>query len=128
MIYDHHSIQQAKMVAKYEPDFIFDSSSSTSTRLCDIDVSSIVDITDGGCHGCINTAPNDAAAAVSVSLLRRCGVLVQLGMPAVKGADGTNRGVQISPFDIVARGVTVKGSLVGTRLDLKEVNNIFPLA
>lgn len=75
-------------------------------------IENIVDYTEGGSHGVLCLAASIKAIESTLGLLRRCGTLVMVGLP--KG------NISIDVCDIVLRGLTIKGSLVGTREDLKE--------
>ncbi|MNX78153.1 alcohol dehydrogenase [compost metagenome] len=66
----------------------------------------------GGMHGVLVTAPSPIAFNQGLSALRRKGVLSLNGLPA--GA------FDLSIFDTVINGTTIKGSIVGTRKDMEE--------
>lgn len=66
----------------------------------------------GGMHGVLVTAPSPIAFKQGLSALRRKGVLSLNGLPA-----GT---FDLSIFDTVLNGTTIKGSIVGTRKDMEE--------
>lgn len=66
----------------------------------------------GGMHGVLVTAPSPIAFNQGLSALRRKGVLSLNGLPA-----GT---FDLSIFDTVLNGTTIKGSIVGTRKDMQE--------
>ncbi|WP_405953764.1 alcohol dehydrogenase AdhP [Streptomyces phaeochromogenes] len=68
----------------------------------------------GGAHTALVCAVNEAAFAAAYSGLRRGGKLVMVALPA----GGT---IQLPIFDTVLKGVSVIGSIVGTRQDLDEV-------
>lgn len=72
----------------------------------------IVQYTNGGSHGVLCLAASTSAIESAVGFLRRCGTLVMIALPKGK--------IALDVCDIVLRGLTVKGSLVGTRADLKE--------
>lgn len=65
-----------------------------------------------GCHGVLVTAVSPKAFEQAVSIVRRGGTMVLNGLPPGK--------FDLSIFDMVLEGITVRGSIVGTRLDLKE--------
>ena len=66
----------------------------------------------GGAHGVLVTAVHPSAFGQAIGMARRGGTIVFLGLPA---------GDFPAPiFDIVLKGLTVRGSIVGTRQDLKE--------
>ena len=66
----------------------------------------------GGAHGVLITAPSKPAFAQGTGMLRRGGTCVLNGLPAGD--------FPLAIFDVVFRCLTVRGSLVGTRSDLKE--------
>ncbi|HZX36940.1 MAG TPA: alcohol dehydrogenase AdhP [Streptomyces sp.] len=68
----------------------------------------------GGAHIVLACAVNDAAFEAAYGGLRRGGKLVMVALPA----DGT---VRLPIFDTVLKGISVIGSIVGTRQDLAEV-------
>lgn len=66
----------------------------------------------GGMHGVLVTAPSTIAFSQALSTLRRKGVLSLNGLPAGR--------FDLSIFDTVLNGTTVRGSIVGTRKDMQE--------
>ena len=66
----------------------------------------------GGAQGVLITAVSKAAFAQGTGMLRRGGTCVLNGLPPGD--------FPLSIFDVVFRCITVRGSLVGTRADLKE--------
>ncbi len=66
----------------------------------------------GGAHGVLITAVSKAAFAQGTGMLRRGGTCVLNGLPPTD--------FPLSIFDVVFRCLTVRGSLVGTREDMKE--------
>ena len=72
--------------------------------------------TGEGCHGVLVTAVSPKAFEQAVSIVRRGGTMVLNGLPPGK--------FDLSIFDMVLDGITVRGSIVGTRLDLKEALDI----
>lgn len=72
--------------------------------------------TGEGCHGVLVTAVSPKAFEQAVSIIRRGGTMVLNGLPPGK--------FDLSIFDMVLDGITVRGSIVGTRLDLKEALDI----
>ena len=66
----------------------------------------------GGMHGMLVTAPSTNAFNQALGALRRQGVLSLNGLPA-----GT---FDLSIFDTVINGTTIRGSIVGTRKDMEE--------
>jgi propanol-preferring alcohol dehydrogenase len=66
----------------------------------------------GGAHGVLITAVSKGAFAQGTGMLRRGGTCVLNGLPPGD--------FPLSIFDVVFRCITIRGSLVGTRADLKE--------
>ena len=66
----------------------------------------------GGAHGVLVTAVSPKAFEQAIGTLRRGGTMVLNGLPP-----GT---FDLSIFDMVLDGITVRGSIVGTRKDLQE--------
>jgi propanol-preferring alcohol dehydrogenase len=77
-----------------------------------VDVTKAVTEAIGGAHGVLITAVSKAAFAQGTGMLRRGGTCVLNGLPPGD--------FPLSIFDVVFRCLTVRGSLVGTRSDLKE--------
>ncbi|PWQ93786.1 alcohol dehydrogenase AdhP [Leucothrix arctica] len=69
-------------------------------------------LTDGGAHGVLITAPSLPAFEQGVSMTRKHGTCVLVGLPP---------GEFPTPlFDVVANCITVRGSFVGNRKDMAE--------
>lgn len=69
-------------------------------------------VTDGGAHGVLITAPSLIAFRQGVGMTRKFGTCVLVGLPA---------GEFPTPlFDVVANCITIRGSFVGSRLDMAE--------
>ena len=66
----------------------------------------------GGAHGVLVTAVSLIAFKQALGMLRRGGTCVLNGLPPGE--------FPVSIFDVVLNGHTVRGSIVGTRLDLEE--------
>jgi propanol-preferring alcohol dehydrogenase len=66
----------------------------------------------GGAHGVLVTAPSQPAFVQGVGMLRRGGTLALVGLPP------GDFGLPI--FEVVLTRKTIRGSIVGTRLDLAE--------
>lgn len=66
----------------------------------------------GGAHGVLVTAVSTSSFAQAVAMLRRKGTVSLVGLPPGD--------FKLSIFDIVLNRKTVRGSIVGTRLDLEE--------
>jgi propanol-preferring alcohol dehydrogenase len=66
----------------------------------------------GGAHGALVTAVSPPAFAQAIGMLRRGGTCALVGLPP---------GEFPTPiFDVVLKGLTIRGSIVGTRKDLEE--------
>lgn len=68
----------------------------------------------GGAHAVVATAASPSAIETAFASLRRNGRLVLVGLPA-------DNDITIPVFQTVLGGVSIIGSIVGTRLDLAEV-------
>jgi len=66
----------------------------------------------GGAHGVLVTAVSTIAFKQAIGMMRRGGTCVLNGLPPGE--------FPVSIFDLVLNGQTVRGSIVGTRLDLEE--------
>jgi propanol-preferring alcohol dehydrogenase len=66
----------------------------------------------GGAHGVLVTAVSTVAFKQAVGMLRRGGTCVLNGLPPGE--------FPVSIFDVVLNRYTIRGSIVGTRLDLEE--------
>jgi propanol-preferring alcohol dehydrogenase len=74
-------------------------------------VNKIVSLT-GGAHGVVVTANSAKAYDQAVRMLRRGGTCIVIGI--------SSEPITLNPFDLVIKGLTVRGSLIGTRQDLRE--------
>ncbi len=68
--------------------------------------------TRGGAHGVLITAPSLAAFKQGVGMTRKRGTCVLVGLPPGE--------FPVPLFDVVANCITIRGSFVGTRLDMAE--------
>jgi len=68
--------------------------------------------TGGGAHGVLITAPSLAAFKQGVAMTRKCGTCVLVGLPPGE--------FPVALFDLVVDCITIRGSFVGTRLDMAE--------
>jgi propanol-preferring alcohol dehydrogenase len=75
-------------------------------------VNKIVRHTGGGAHGVLATAPAAKALEQSVRMLRRGGTCILIGIP--------KEPLPLNVFDMVIKGLNVRGSLIGSRNDLRE--------
>src|SRR6202051_2970689 len=66
----------------------------------------------GGAHGVLVTAVSTIAFKQAIGMLRRGATCVLNGLPPGE--------FPVSIFDLVLNGYTIRGSIVGTRLDLEE--------
>ncbi len=66
----------------------------------------------GGAQGVLVTAVSPKAFEQAIGLVRRGGTIVFNGLPPGD--------FPVSIFNVVLNGITIRGSIVGTRLDLKE--------
>ena len=66
----------------------------------------------GGGHGVLVTAVSPKAFEQALGMVRRGGTVSLVGLPP--------GGFPLPIFDVVLNGITVRGSIVGTRLDLQE--------
>ena len=66
----------------------------------------------GGAHGALVTAVSPRAFEQATGMLRRGGTMVLVGLPPGS--------FPLDIFGMVLNGITVRGSIVGTRLDLAE--------
>lgn len=71
----------------------------------------------GGAHAALVTAVSEKTFPQALSMLRRGGTVSLVGLPPGD--------FPLSIFDTVLRGLTVRGSIVGTRLDMLEAVDFF---
>lgn len=77
------------------------------------DMSSFINqITEGGSHGVVIFATHASAFKVSQDICRRKGVIVCVAIPSGN--------FEVSIVDIVLKRITLRGSIVGTREDMRE--------
>lgn len=80
-------------------------------------VTAVQECTGGGAHGVLVTAVHPQAFGQAINMARRGGTIVFNGLPP---------GEFPAPiFDIVLKGLTIRGSLVGTRQDLVEALDFY---
>jgi len=72
--------------------------------------------TNGGAHGILVTAVSTDAFKQAVAMLRRRGTMALVGLPPGS--------FSLSIFDLVLNRKTIRGSIVGTRMDLQECLDI----
>ena len=81
------------------------------------DVVAEVQNATGGVHGVLVTAVHPEAFGQAIGLARRGGTIVFVGLPPGD--------FPASIFDIVLKGLTIRGSIVGTRQDMVEAIDFF---
>jgi propanol-preferring alcohol dehydrogenase len=77
----------------------------------------IAELTGGGVHGALVTAVNAHAFPQAVGALRRGGTVTLVGLPPEQ--------FPLDIFTTVLFGLTVRGSIVGTRKDMEEALDFF---
>jgi len=75
-------------------------------------IASLIKETEGGTHGVLITAPSLPAFRQGVAMTRKRGTCVLVGIPPGD--------FPVPLFDVVANCITVRGSFVGTRRDMRE--------
>ncbi|UYY80780.1 alcohol dehydrogenase AdhP [Arthrobacter sp. YA7-1] len=81
------------------------------------DPAEVIQRDTGGCHGVLVTAVHPSAFGQAIGMARRGGTIVFNGLPP---------GDFPAPiFEIVLKGLTVRGSIVGTRQDLEEALDFY---
>ncbi|MDP9694252.1 UNVERIFIED_ORG: propanol-preferring alcohol dehydrogenase [Arthrobacter globiformis] len=81
------------------------------------DPAEVIQQKTGGCHGVLVTAVHPSAFGQAIGMARRGGTIVFNGLPP---------GDFPAPiFEIVLKGLTVRGSIVGTRQDLEEALDFY---
>lgn len=78
----------------------------------DTDPAAAVQEQVGGAHAVLVTAVHEQAFGQAIGMSRRGGTIVFNGLPPGK--------FDVSVFDVVLNGLTVRGSIVGTRQDMVE--------
>jgi propanol-preferring alcohol dehydrogenase len=72
----------------------------------------VIEATHGGAHGVLVTAVSPPAFSQAIAFARSKGTITLVGLPP--------GGFQTPIFDVVLKGLTIRGSIVGTRKDLQE--------
>ncbi|MEN5015453.1 alcohol dehydrogenase AdhP [Erwinia sp. Eh17-17] len=85
---------------------------SVTANALHVDPATVFKEAFGGAHGVLVTAVSPKAFEQATGTLRRGGTMVLNGLPPGK--------FDLSIFDMVLDGITVRGSIVGTRKDLQE--------
>jgi propanol-preferring alcohol dehydrogenase len=85
---------------------------SVTANALNVDPATVFKEAFGGAHGVLVTAVSPKAFEQATGTLRRGGTMVLNGLPPGK--------FDLSIFDMVLDGITVRGSIVGTRKDLQE--------
>ncbi|AET41217.1 alcohol dehydrogenase ADH3 Ecym_7391 [Eremothecium cymbalariae DBVPG len=81
-------------------------------------VADIQEATNGGPHGAVNVSVSEAAIVQSVKYIRPTGTVVLVGLPA-------NSYVNSEIFSHVIKSISIKGSYVGNRADMREAIDFF---
>ncbi|MCX2712310.1 alcohol dehydrogenase AdhP [Mycolicibacterium sp. J2] len=81
------------------------------------DVVAEVQKATGGVHGVLVTAVHPQAFGQAIGLARRGGTIVFVGLPPGE--------FPVPIFDIVLKGLTIRGSIVGTRQDMAEALDFY---
>jgi propanol-preferring alcohol dehydrogenase len=69
-------------------------------------------LTDGGSHGVLCLAPTISAIETSIDVCRRGGTVVLIGL--------CEKNFDFPVINVILKGITVRGSIVGTRRDMQE--------
>ncbi|WP_026927457.1 alcohol dehydrogenase AdhP [Granulicoccus phenolivorans] len=81
------------------------------------DPAAAIQAATGGAHGVLVTAVHPAAFGQAIGMVRRGGTIVFNGLPP---------GEFPAPiFDVVLKGITIRGSIVGTRQDMVEALDFY---
>uniref|UniRef100_A0AC34RQ64 Enoyl reductase (ER) domain-containing protein n=1 Tax=Panagrolaimus sp. JU765 TaxID=591449 RepID=A0AC34RQ64_9BILA len=78
----------------------------------------IIKYTNGGAHGAINIANSTKAIENMFNYVRKSGTIVLVGLPR-------DPFLQVNVKLIVAKGINIKGSVLGNRKDMDEVIEFF---
>lgn len=104
------SDDKLELAKKHGAEFTVNAATTDPTK-------AVQEFTDGGAHGILVTAVHPAAFGQAIGMARKGGTIVFNGLPP---------GDFPAPiFDIVFNGLTVRGSLVGTRQDLEEALDFY---
>lgn len=90
---------------------------AVNARTSDDPAAELQRLTGGGVHGALVTAVNAHAFPQAVGALRRGGTVALVGLPPEQ--------FPLDIFTTVLRGLTVRGSIVGTRKDMAEAVDFF---
>jgi propanol-preferring alcohol dehydrogenase len=90
---------------------------TVNARTTDDPAAELQSRTGGGVHGALVTAVNAHAFPQAVGALRRGGTVSLVGLPP--------RQFPLDIFTTVLFGLTVRGSIVGTRRDMQEALDFF---
>ncbi|MBV7411592.1 alcohol dehydrogenase AdhP [Dermabacteraceae bacterium P13077] len=71
----------------------------------------------GGAHGVLVTAVHPQAFSQAIGMARRGGTIVFIGLPPGES--------EVSIFEVVLKGLTIRGSIVGTRQDMVEAVDFY---
>lgn len=78
----------------------------------EVDPANEINLLTGGMHGVLVTAVSPSAFTQAIGMLRRGGTVALVGLPPGS--------FETPIFDVVLKGLTIRGSIVGTRADLNE--------
>ncbi len=90
---------------------------TVNARTSDDPAAELQRLTGGGVHGALVTAVNARAFPQAVGALRRGGTVALVGLPPEQ--------FPLDIFSTVLLGLTVRGSIVGTRKDMAEAVDFF---
>ncbi|NTU98903.1 alcohol dehydrogenase AdhP [Candidatus Falkowbacteria bacterium] len=102
------SDSKLKLAKKVGADLVFNANK--------VDAAAEINKEIGGAHGVLVTAVSTAAFQQAISMLRRRGTMSLVGLPPGE--------FPVPIFDLVLTRKTIRGSIVGTRLDLNECLDI----
>jgi len=83
----------------------------------EVDAAAAIQMATGGADGVLVTAVHASAFAQAIGMARRGGTIVLTGLPPGD--------FPASIFEIVLKGLTVRGSIVGTRQDMDEALDFY---
>ena len=78
----------------------------------------VIEITNGGPHTVIHLAPAEIAITQSTEYIRQTGTIVLVGLPG-------HSFVKSEVYNLVVKSITIRGSIVGNRLDTIEALDFF---
>jgi propanol-preferring alcohol dehydrogenase len=99
--------QQLELAKKLKADLIINSEKEDAVKRIQEEIK--------GAHGVLAAAVSAKAFTQAINMLRRHGTLALVGLPPGN--------MEVSIFDLVLNRKTIRGSIVGTRMDLAECLN-----